>query len=64
MWWKNDIVVQLRRIADALEKANAARDFSREDSAVLGETKTVEQAKGRVEEAKGRIPPRVPPATS
>ena len=48
---------QVSRVEQKVSLLLSQQDFSKEDSAVLGMTKTVE-------EAIGRIPPRVPPATS
>ncbi len=51
MWWKNDIVVQLTRIANALE---AQLDLTAEDAAV-------KKAMGDVKRAEQNIPPRIKP---
>ncbi len=51
MFWKNQIVIQLKRIADALEKQI---DLSAED-------KSVREAAKQVQESLGKLSHKVPP---
>ncbi len=49
-----ELIQQVKRIADALEKANSVLDFSKEDS-------TVKTMRGEVAAATKNIPPRIQP---
>lgn len=58
MWWKNAIVIQLTRIADAMEVAN---DWTKEDLAVKKMTSDLKKAEDDLIEAEQNIPPRINP---
>ena len=68
-WWflVKAILHLSHQVSKVEQKVNlllSQQDFSKEDSIVLGITKTVEEELGNVEEAMKRLPPRVPTVTS